>query len=67
MTKFGEVRGFMEVEYEGHPHIEEVDDEFAEFFGLYIRDEDGLMMWDSDHNSREEAEEIAEGKGITLW
>ena len=67
MSKYGEIRGCMDVEYDGMTHVEEVGDEFAEYFGLYIRDEDGLMMWDSDHASRADAEDIADGKGITLW
>lgn len=63
MNKYGEVRGCMEI----HGSVECVDDEFAEFFGLYIQDDKGLMMWDSDHETREDAEMVADEIGVTLW
>lgn len=66
MSKYGEIRGCMDVEYEGMTHVEEVDDEFASYFGLYIRDEDGLMMWDSDHETRKDAEMVADEIGVSL-
>lgn len=63
MRKYVEVRGCMNINVDGDLFVEEVDDEFAEFFGLYVEDERGYMMWHSDYDTREEAEKFGDNVG----
>lgn len=66
MTKLVQVRGCINVDYDGYNHVEEADDEFAEFFGVYVENEENLMMWHSDYATREEAEMAAEELGVVV-
>lgn len=53
-----EVHGCQDVEIPGLGlQAFEVTDDEAEFFGLYLYDEEGKLVWEADFPTREEAEE----------
>lgn len=55
-TKF-EVHGCQDVEIPGLGlQVFEVPDNVADYFGLYLYDEEGKLVWKSDFPTREEAE-----------
>lgn len=55
-----EVRGCVEIEHDGEKMIEEAPAEDAQFFGVYVGQEDGRMMWQSDHPTQEQANAAAQ-------
>lgn len=52
---YAEVRGCIEVMIDGQPCVEEAPMEFADFYGLYVQDDRGLMIWHSDYPTEEKA------------
>lgn len=55
-----QVRGCVELEQDGEKFIEEAAPEEAQFFGVYVGQEDGRMMWNSDHPTQEQANAVAQ-------
>lgn len=56
-----EVRGCEELtDDQGEKYIEEAPDDEAQFFGVYVGQEDGRMMWHSDHPTQEQANATAQ-------
>jgi len=56
-----EVRGCQELtDDQGEKYIEEAPAEEAQFFGVYVGQEDGRMMWHSDHPTQEQANAAAQ-------
>lgn len=56
-----QVRGCQEFEDDnGEKYIEEAPAEEAQFFGVYVGQEDGRMMWHSDHPTQEQANAVSQ-------
>lgn len=55
-----QVRGCVEIEQDGEKFIEEAPFEEAQFFGVYVEQEDGRMLWHSDHPTVEQANAVAQ-------
>lgn len=55
-----QVRGCIEVEQGGERFVEEAPAEEAQFFGVYVGQADGRMMWQSDHPTQEQANAVAQ-------
>lgn len=56
-----EVRGCQELtDDQGEKYIEEAPAEEAQFFGVYVGQEDGRMMWHSDHPTQEQANAVSQ-------
>lgn len=54
-----QVRGCIEIEQGGEKFVEEAPAEEAQFFGVYLGQEDGRMMWHSDHPTQGQANAAA--------
>lgn len=55
-----DVRGCIEIEQDGEKFVEEAPAEEAHFFGVYVGQEDGRMIWQSDHPTQEQANAVAQ-------
>lgn len=55
-----QVRGCIEVEKGGETFVEEAPAQEAQFFGVYVGQEDGRMVWQSDHHTQEQANAVAQ-------
>jgi antirestriction protein ArdC/phage/plasmid primase-like uncharacterized protein len=55
-----QVRGCVEIEQDGEKFVEEAPAEEAQFFGVYVGQQDGRMMWQSDHPTQEQANAVAQ-------
>lgn len=54
-----EVRGCIEIEKDGEKLVLETPADEAQFFGVYAGQEDGRMVWQSDHPTQEQANAVA--------
>lgn len=52
-----QIRPCKEFTKDGRTFVEETTPEDAQFYGLYARQDDGTMLWVSDHPTREAAEQ----------